>query len=609
MDAGAQEHILELRPTVIPSKDQRRPILTVEEIRTRVLRVAAAGGKVGILGSGWEALDLAVVTSNESESARPSMFFGSANPLYNALPKYLSSAVKRRLKSKGINVHDRTVVRYISSHERQQDNGSSRLQLHTAKSYDLLDSSQADLDLLVVAPNTSGTCGSAALPTEEVPSHLQDSANGRSWYQTWANLSIDSANDASLVICYKDDGRVAVNTELCACSGVYAAGSVAKVANGLTGHADVAGYGFEDGAAAGRVAGLNMARHYHTANNSHSSIFRFGFNKDLASEVVMTKDPLPVWRSDLRSVCHNHAQKSSLAQIGIQALCVGNCDSENLLTHGVWWTNRSAQKRLYRLLQENDSNPTEEEKEGSHTSRLTTRRRQRGKKEPQKPIYGIGIIYYLDRRHKIQGIMTWGVPFTNGITDTLNVHLVRHMKAIITTNGGFHNVESQSDRTRMSNSLVQKSQHMVSMAFSAFLPWNKETDRYQIHGTILEDIPRPLHRFTEVTPPNVRSLNILKRKDGHGHGILGQDLFDRYEGALVENPIPTPHPSNVGYAVDRAQRRYEWNVWEQKFKIWNENESRARPAKEEPLWIRKGDELRLVSAHETLMTAYKNAIW
>ena len=46
-----------------------------------------------------------------------------------------------------------------------------------------------------------------------------------------------------------------------------------------------------------------------------------------------------------------------------------------------------------------------------------------------------------------------------------------------------------------------------------------------------------------------------------------------------------------------------------KEKQWDENESRARPAKEEPLWIRKGDERRMVSAKETRAAAYSNAIW
>ena len=84
-----------------------------------------------------------------------------------------------------------------------------------------------------VAPETSAAMGTAALPTTKVPSYLQAAQEGRAWYQTWSHLSSLSSDStlANLVACYADDGRIAVNAELAAGNGIYAAGSVAKFPN------------------------------------------------------------------------------------------------------------------------------------------------------------------------------------------------------------------------------------------------------------------------------------------------------------------------------------------------------------------------------------------
>jgi hypothetical protein len=41
----------------------------------------------------------------------------------------------------------------------------------------------------------------------------------------------------------------------------------------------------------------------------------------------------------------------------------------------------------------------------------------------------------------------------------------------------------------------------------------------------------------------------------------------------------------------------QWNVWHDHAKQWEANEDLARPPKEDPLWIRKGDEMRNVARH------------
>jgi hypothetical protein len=135
----------------------------------------------------------------------------------------------------------------------------------------------------------------------------------------------------------------------------------------------------------------------------------------------------------------------------------------------------------------------------------------------------------------------------------------------------------------------------------------------------LDDFPRPLHRFTEVRPPSVRSHGLLKRKDGHGQGVLGEDLFARYQEPVAD-ALPAQPIAGVGYASTQgtsgnrksyaaAHEMYEWALWEQKEKRWDENEDVARPPKEDAIWIRKGDEQKNVAFKDTVAAAYSAAIW
>jgi hypothetical protein len=126
----------------------------------------------------------------------------------------------------------------------------------------------------------------------------------------------------------------------------------------------------------------------------------------------------------------------------------------------------------------------------------------------------------------------------------------------------------------------------------------------------IENFPKPYIKFTEVRPPNVRTLGILKRKGGQGHGVLGEDLFARYEEAVEDAPPPRQYTAgNVGHAADKPDANYEWNVYLQKEQQWDENESTARPPKEDPLWVRKGDEARNIAARENIAASYVAAIW
>ena len=654
IDETIKDRILELRPTILTVQASQqeeselpqkyRPVEPSETVRRRVLSAASRGQRIGVLGSGWEALDLVVGSALVSrKGARPVLIFGSPAPLNHILPAYLSAAVTKRLAAKHVEVHSRTLVRYVapeqgkdkvtrSGHDdpRNDQLALSKLQLYTTKTYDYLETDTSTLDHLVVAPETSGHCGTAALPTSEVPPHLCPTNKGRSWYQTWSFLSLppplessiegDLPTNASGLACYQDDGRIAVNAELCACTGVYAAGSVAKYANSLSGHADVAGVGVEDGSEAGFTAAMNMSQAYRLAARATRTMSLVKIDPKVLSP--LTKDPIPVFRSDVRS----NGSRSSLKQFGIQALCIGNCDNERFMSHAVWWTNQSAQKRLMRMIEgeeidESKTDSTSRPSEVMEAKRKELLRRRKSIQDALKPVYGIGCIYYMDVTGKIQGIMTWGLPYTTTNTadpnqtsyKPLNDKLVRYIKNIIRTNGGFGSLESESDQLRMSQFLTDTSRHIVALALAGYgsHDTNEEDGRaHQLDGE-LEAFPKPLHRFTEFRPPNVRSWSVLKRKDGgqNAHGILGEGLFVRYEEAVEDAPIAKPDmKNNVGFAAAKALALYDWNVWEQKERRWEENEQRARPPKEEPLWQRKGGLEKHTSLSERLVAAYNAAI-
>jgi hypothetical protein len=595
-----------------PQFNSQRPVLSPEEVRRLIMQKAVVGSTLVILGSGWDAIDLVISAKSsvpKHSGIRHSIVFGNHGPVCHIVPNYLSVAIAKRLQTKRIQVVDRSLVRYIScfadKRNKKQNGPNHRLQVYTAKSFDFLDGQAISADAVVIAPDVVGARGTGALPTPHIPNFLQQSARGRtSWYHTWSSLSlINDEADSMMVSCYKEDGRVAVNSELCACTGVYAAGSVAKCPNGLTGHAMVAGGG--DGVEAGRIAALNMARLYHSTTTSSSVItssglLNFGRKQTGSSRhgwiPVAVKDPIPVWRSDVRnsaSASNSIDQSTSLEDIGIVALCVGNCDSESLATHGVWWTNQAAQRRLLALSETDDA-----------TDDTMLRRKI---KRTLKPVYGLGVVYYLDRSGRIQGVMTWGLPFhKNGAKRPLNQELVSQLKNVIQTNGGFRSIETEDDRIEFSKYLGEASKRIVS---TAFINPSVETGKAHLLDGALERFPRPLHRYTEVRPPNIRMVGVVKRNDGQGHGVLGQDLFACYEqDDLPDQAIPLPLAGNLGSAIARVKAKYDWDVWEQIERRWDENESRARPPKEDPLWIRKGDEIRGLSQQDRIAAAYSSVL-
>jgi hypothetical protein len=477
-----------------------------------------------------------------------------------------------------------------------------------------------------VAPDTTGSKGTAALPTTDVPDRMIDSSDGRPWYKTWSQLTKMTSLDPSTVACYEDDGRIAVNTELCAASKIYAAGSVAKYPNSATGHATVAGEGTMDGVQAGRVAALNMSRDYLERLEGK-------FSRETEEDGIhsFAAHSVPVWRSDITSYTSSNREPvpSTLATLGVQALCVGNCDSERQDTRGFWWTNSSAQRRLT-LLMEQEAVAVD-----GPVRRLTRRRntRQRRQLGLITPVYGIGIVYYLDKVGRLRGIMTWGLPFVNHRDGRINDALLNRMKHAVATNGGISALDSEENYHIMNAFLARESQQLVKLAVTGNLT-EATGSSHGLDGSI-EGFSKPLYRYTEARLSTRSNLHVLKRMDRGGQGVLGEDLYARDELALEEDKedalqdrheediemtnLPTPmYPINVvplnlassskGTAAT-AESLAQLNQFLAIQRGWEENDNRARPGKEDPLWLRPGDERRNTSQNQMLNDRYKSILF
>jgi hypothetical protein len=149
IDETARPRVWELRPTVIHD-DAPNHCLPPTQLRTKLLEAARKGESIGVLGSSWDALDLVVAAASVRRRAhRPALFYASAGPVSHHVPTYLSRAIARRLRQKRIQIHDRTLIRYVNSEEDASGRKNGGLQLYTARSFDFLDSNRTTVDQLV----------------------------------------------------------------------------------------------------------------------------------------------------------------------------------------------------------------------------------------------------------------------------------------------------------------------------------------------------------------------------------------------------------------------------------------------------------------------------
>jgi hypothetical protein len=627
-EESSLSRVLELRTTELVAVS-KRPVMAPEFTRKAVADAASRGAKIAILGSGFEALDLLLVAEQEGRK-KPTICFSSPGPVWNILPNYLSSELRRKLQKRDIDIQDRCYVRYVAD---IKYSSTKKLELHTAKTFDLLDTRRTVLDLLIIAPDMFGNKGTAALPTNQIPDRMKESSDGRPWYKTWSQLCKTSALEPSTVACFEDDGRIAVNTELCVASQIYAAGSVAKYPNSSTGHSSIAGEGSIDGAEAGRVAALNMSRNYLlTGGRKRNRWNSTTTEDDIINSHSFASNSVPVWRSDITSYpCGNGHRISALSSIGIQALCVGNCDSERQGTRGFWWTNSSAQRKITRMIEEEE----EDEDTGPSQTRFHRRRMSRKRKRLGlvSPIYGIGVVFYLDNIGQIQGIMTWGLPYAEYEGGPVNETLLSHLKHVIATNAGVSALDAEENHQLMNLALGKACQMIVSLAARRHISHMTRVT-HGLDGPI-DGFSMPLYRYTEVGNLKNNTLNVLKRKEGNGLGVLGEDLYARDEFAIEEGisamritqSIEEMTPANIpitqypitvvpfqleeayGEKAASLESLVELNRYLAVQRGWESNENRARPGKEDPIWLRPGDERRNTSRKQMIIDAYRSIMF
>ena len=357
---------------------------------------------------------------------------------------------------------------------------------------------------------------------------------------------------------------------------------------------------------------------------------------------------------------------------------VGKCDSERQSTRAFWWTNSSARRRMKRFIKDqqaedtkddienpydddddddDDDNVDDNDGEASETdnssnsnnsnrdegpinrrrSVLISRNKTRWRRGLVNPIYGIGVVFYLDHYGRIQGIMTWGLPFADRPGESLNPDLLELIKHLIATNAGVSALDAEENHQLMNLALGKASQKLVALAVKGHVS-DMTRAWHGLDGRI-EGFSTPLYRYTEVSNSRSKTLNVLKRKNGSGLGVLGEGLYVRDdfiadealedgssdnsttstdEEAEKEDPpsnIPTtmypvtvPRTTNFeeGISVDTAK---ELNRFLEVQRWWETNENRARPGKEDPIWLRPGDEKKNTSGKQNVIDAFRKIMF
>ena len=172
IDTVAKSRVLECQSTLLPShikletsnESSMRPSLPPKVVREIATLAANQKASVCVLGSGLEALELAAALNHASRLSKnakrqngPSdnkivLLFGSAAPLSKELPRYLSTAITKRLRQEGIDVYERRGVRYVSVASKNGSSTPSSLEVHIAKIADTMDTRLISVDLLIGKP-------------------------------------------------------------------------------------------------------------------------------------------------------------------------------------------------------------------------------------------------------------------------------------------------------------------------------------------------------------------------------------------------------------------------------------------------------------------------
>ena len=332
-----------------------------------------------------------------------------------------------------------------------------------------------------------------------------------------------------------------------------------------------------------------MYRTYHDDDELNDK-FAFGYSN------------IPIWSSSLNVSPENIEVHHSVSKhIGIEALCVGNCDAETMATHSFWWTNRSANMRKRRSSL-HYKNPEEYQN-------TLTRRKSATSSELRKPVHGRGVVYYFDKHGKLCGMMTWGLPLKCKGGQTIGCSLLlTRMKELIQSNGmcTLSNAKEDLDSTH----LIDETKMLAELAM-------EESDN--VIPDIYTDenvIARPLHTYIPAKHQIGFKLGWMKRGKRSGVSetesmFCGQNDPD----VLVQRPpsLVRVYPMDsfkTLWTISRHDDSSEDNTVTKEDRIASKQDidKQSRPLEEDPLWLRKKDISRTKTLNETSTEAFRHNI-
>jgi hypothetical protein len=202
--------------------------------------------------------------------------------------------------------------------------------------------------------------------------------------------------------------------------------------------------------------------------------------------------------------------------------------------------------------------------------------------------------------------MTWGLPFTSKGegSEELNEALVGRMKEVIRTNGGISQWEAEENSFLHSYHLSEETKKLAALALPKRLSRRDTSSPLQRLMVPAEEMGRPLHRYTAAKPSNITGLQMKRKDNSPGAGDSpGENLFikDKDEEFDCLRPptlmyvFPMRSPQQSNETGDVRKSPFLQSSQEKLQRALQENELRARPPKEEPLWLRRGEARKSIS--------------
>ena len=140
IDRDASERVVELFST----KPSNKRSLSSEAVYAISKMASEQGASITVLGSGLEALFIALSSASKKHDSKVKLMFGDSSPLSRMLPAYLTVQISQRLRKIGVDVQERTLVRYV-----MPSFTSNGIEMHTVKAYDSLLTERSCSDLIL----------------------------------------------------------------------------------------------------------------------------------------------------------------------------------------------------------------------------------------------------------------------------------------------------------------------------------------------------------------------------------------------------------------------------------------------------------------------------